>query len=274
MKSETLNLHHQFNMHMKSLLSIILLGLLTFGNIYGQEVTELEADSTTLSIEDEDFRTELPVDRASNFSLIFQRGFMLVTDKVDSVNFNGGLSGSFTLATSFKINLFKNTVGLRLQPGITWIKADYAQTNANTFPSVPDSFSSSWIVSSEKHRFTYLEMPIGIYVNLSKDEDGDTKAFIEAGGYFGYKMGGAYKLKYDDTAVDEVVTVKRTGIRDLEELRYGIYGRVGYKWIALYYSYRLTDIFQEFRTDAETGAATSFKYPKYPEMELGISIFL
>lgn len=257
---------------MKSLFSFLLILLFSLNIAAAQKVEEKPAETP----KEENTTNALPADRASNFSLLFQRGFMLVTEKSDTVTLNGGLSGSFTLGTSFKVNLFKHVVGLRLQPGITWVKTDYGQTTANTFPSSPDSYEDNWIVSSEKHRFTFLELPIGIYVNLTKDEDGDAKAFLEAGGYVGYRTGSAYKLKYDDAlgSLTQTVTVKRAGVADLEDLRYGIYGRFGYKWIAAYYSYRLTDVFQQFRTDPATGAPTSFQYPRYSPMELGLTIFL
>lgn len=257
---------------MKSLFSLFLLLFVSLSVVTAQQVEEKPKETP----KEEKVPEPLPVDRASNFSLIFQRGFMLVTEKTDTVTLNGGLSGSFTLATSFKVNLYKNVLGLRLQPGITWVKADYAQASANTFPSSPDSYEDNWIVSSEKHRFTFLEFPIGLYANLTKDEDGDAKVFIEGGGYFGYKLGAMYKLKYDEVTGNQTQTVtsKRTNVPDLEDFRYGIYGRFGYKWISVYYSYRLSDVFQPFRTDPETGLPTSFAYPRYSPMELGVSVFL
>lgn len=259
-------------MNMKSLFLLMLILLVSLSTVLAQQTEEKPAAKE----KKEKTATPLPADRASNFSLLFQRGFMLVTEKTDTVNLNGGLSGSFTVGTSFKVNLFKNVVGLRLQPGITWSKADYAQTRANTFPSIQDSFPANWIVNSEKHRFTFLELPIGLYVNLTKDEDGDPRLFLEAGGYFGYRTGGAYKLKYDEVNGEQTqtVTLKRANVPDLENLRYGIYGRFGYKWIALYYAYRLSDVFQPFRTDPATGLPTSFRYPRYAPMELGVTIFL
>ena len=259
-------------MNMKSLFSLALVLFLSLSMVTAQEIEENPAGKE----KKEKKSTSLAADRASNFSLLFQRGFMLVTQKTDTVNLNGGLSGSFTLGTSFKVNLFKNVVGLRLQPGINWSKADYAQTKANTFPSVQDSFPANWIVNSEKHRFTFLELPIGLYVNLTKDEDGDPRLFLEAGGYFGYRTGSAYKLKYDDVNGEQTqtVTLKRANVPDLENLRYGIYGRFGYKWIAAYYSYRFSDVFRQFRTDPATGLPTPFQYPRYAPMELGITVFL
>ncbi|MEZ4776554.1 MAG: outer membrane beta-barrel protein [Bacteroidia bacterium] len=217
---------------------------------------------------------DLPADPPSRFDLVFNRGLMLVSSTQDSVPISGSNSGTFFIGGGIKFPLANNTMGIRATPGIAFSRIQYNQTSIKTFPTIPDSLS--FTLTGEKHSLIYAELPLGFYVNISRDEDNDPKFFVEGGGYLGYLFSASYKSKYVNSDGQRV----KTQISDLEKIsdefqriRYGIYARVGYKWASLYYSFRLSALFDEFANDPPRGGA-GYKNPIIPPMEVGLTIFL
>lgn len=272
------------------LTACLLLGLPAL--LMGQEVPEEPVEETTEApaavAEEPDLRPDLldddgdnlPADMPSRFDLVFNRGFALPGPARDTVPLSSTASGTYFIGGGFKFPFGrKNVVGLRATPGVAWTHLSYQQTADKTFPTIPDSVGVDY--TTEKHRLFFLEMPLSLYVNLSRDEDGDPMLFLEAGGYVGYLAGAMYRVKYRNSAGQRVM--ERT--RDLEQisepegeferLRYGIFTRFGYKWFSLYYSMRLTPVFDEFTNPAlNPRGSEGFRNPTIPEMELGLSLFL
>jgi len=206
----------------------------------------------------------LPVDRMDHIRLVFNRGLLIGSlNSDDQAPINGSLSGSLFLGVGVKFGLIGNKMGLRITPGVNWYKLNYDQEDEKQFPT-------DTTFGSEKHRFTYVELPIGIYFNFSQDEDGDPKLFAEVGGFTGYKIGAIYKRKFEENG--RTVKIKRTDVPGIENWRLGVYARLGYKRWALYYSYLLSDIFDSFVT--EDGSELSRNPDLPPRMEVGISFFL
>lgn len=210
------------------------------------------------------------------FQLLYSRGFLLDATALDSVPLNAFGSGTHSLQGGFKIHLFRNYAAVRISPGVTWLRYSYNQNDLKTYPTVPDSLP--FTLERERHQLFYLEVPVSLVINITKDEDGDSEFFIEGGGYFGYLMGGSYKQRYTDANGLEVVYTER-GLPGLEDewqrLRYGVFGRVGYKWAALYYNLRFSPVLDEL-TNASRRPVDSDAYrnPNFPTMQLGISILL
>ncbi len=226
---------------MKQLLYRIVIGSMLIGQIYAQS----------------EEKQNLSTDRPDNIDLTFTRGFLLVTNEEEGVPLNAGSSGTIRIGAAFKVHLANNTFGFRVHPSISWTKFTYDQTAEKTFPTAIDS---SMTLDVEKHRFTFVDLPLGIFVNITKDEDGDSRFFVEAGGFVGYRTSSIYKTKYNVPNENQEVRQRVRGVKNLEDIRYGFYGRIGYKWVALYYSYRLSNVFKET--------------PMLPPMELGITVFL
>ncbi|MEL6675075.1 MAG: outer membrane beta-barrel protein [Bacteroidota bacterium] len=243
----------------------------------------LPADTLTLPSElDEAVEFDnLPVDESSIFNLIFTRGFMMTgtlaaENQADSVPLNGGSSGSFQLHAGIKIPIYRNRVGLRLSPGISWTNIVYNQLEGKTFPTlVADSLPT---FSLEKHGQTHVSLPLGVYVNITTDEDGDPVWFLEAGGYLRYMMAASYKVKYEENGLQ--IKEKARGLHTLSDpefnrLSYGLYARLGYKWFSAYANMRLTEVFDEFTNDAFNPRQNgTFKNPIIPPIEVGFSIFI
>ncbi|TAE49845.1 MAG: hypothetical protein EAZ89_13435 [Bacteroidetes bacterium] len=222
-----------------------------------------------------DSTTNLQVDRARNFSLVFNRGLMLTTGRGDSVPINGSSSGSIFVGGGIKIPFAKNKLGVRITPGFNWNSITYDQTTTKSFPSIPDSLP--YQLTKEKHFFVRPELGAGVYANLTKDEDGDTRFFAEAGGFVSYLLSASYRTTYNNADGQKI----QTKVADLEtiedefiRLHYGIYARLGYKWAAIYYSWRFTPIFDEFTNEKlRPRNVEGYKNPVIPPMELGLSIF-
>ena len=232
-----------------------------------------EADSPKVKV-------NLPTDPPKQFSLVFNRGFALPGPAQDTVPVSSTASGTYFVGAGFRFPLGKkNTVGLRATPGLAWTGFGYQQTVDKTFPSIRDSVGFDY--TQERHRLFFLEMPLGVYVNLTKDEDNDPLLFLEAGGYIGYLGSASYKIQYRNSAGQRVLEKTRDleqisePEKEFERIRYGAYARFGYKWLALYYSVRLTEVFDEFTNPAlRPRNVAGFRNPGMPPMEIGISLFL
>jgi len=257
---------------MKYIIHFLLLGSFMLTSLQAQEVIDTTQIPQTIK------EDNLPVDMARRFSLVFNRGFQLVDKQNDSIPINGASSGTFFLGGGIRIPLIKQTVGIRLTPGISWTNISYNQTNFKKFPSVA---SDTINLSVEKHGLTHIDLPVSFFFNLTRDEDGDPRIFLEIGGYASYLMAASYRIKYEDA---NGLRVKEK-IRDLhslegdkaefERLRYGMFARAGFKWFALYLDYRLSDVFDEFSgTIINPQTSPGFRNPILEPLQIGISIFL
>ena len=260
-----MNLLHT-NLQRMSYKILILLGILSFSVAWAQTDSTQVADSREMN---------KPTDPPRTNSLILTRGLMLGASAVDSVPLNGFASGTFSLQIGIKKYLIGNSAGLRFSPGVSFTTYDYNQTDIKRFPSIPDSVIN---FERERQNLTFVELPIGIFVDFNHDEDGDTKFFVEAGGYIGYLLGARYQTRYSDgngLRVDNQISRLQRLESEYQRLRYGIYARAGYKWASLYFGMRLTPVWDEFANEitSPTGS-TNYVNPTIPPMELGISIIL
>ncbi len=213
------------------------------------------------------FGQEIPVDTTSEvnvkiFNIVITQGLMTNALKVDTMPLKSAGSGTFFIGGGFIINLHKNTFGLRLTPGFSFVRYTYESSQAKTFPTSFDS------LKLERHRLNLVEVPLGFYYNFKKTPEGNPKIYGELGGYAGYRFGSAYKTKATNDAGQQVTTIVQD-VADLQRFRYGLYTRFGYKWVALYAAYRLSDVW--IKSPADNPA---FIYPKLPALEIGLTVFL
>ena len=252
---------------MKRIFIVFFLTISIFPLVWAQDQTQ---DQEAQQASD-----DLPSDPPSRFDLVFNRSFMLTGGgTLDTIPINGSNSGTFFIGGGIKFPLANNKIGIRATPGVGWTQINYNQTSLKTFPTIQDSIGFPY--TSEKHRLFHVELPIGFYVNVTRDEDNDPKFFLEGGGYIGYLISAGYQYKYLNSTGQRV----KVNNRDLEQienefqkLHYGIYARIGYKWASLYFNMRLTDVFDEFANDPPKDVP-GFRNPKIPPMQLGLTVFL
>lgn len=200
---------------------------------------------------------------------------MLASGSPDSIPLNGNASGTYSIAGGIKFPLDKkNILGIRMAPGVSWTHIQYNQTEGKTFPTVGDTLN----FSVEKHTMVFADLALSMYINLSRDEDQDRRFFLELGGYGSYLIAANYKTRFTNA---DGLRIKNK-VRDLEQIsdewlryRYGLFGRVGYKWAALYIGFRLSDVFDEFTNESlrPRPEETGFKNPQIPPLEVGLSLF-
>ncbi len=254
---------------MKNLFLHILFIVLLGSSLLAQEVPADSAETVT-TVETDSIN--LPSDPPRTFGLVFNRGFMYQTNtfkaEQDTVPVAGTSSGTYFIGAGFMIPFGSNTLGLRLTPGYAWTVYDYAQSSSKTFPT---TLNESEPLVSEKHRLGLIELPVGLYWNITKDEDNDPLVFAEVGAYAGYLLSAQY-LTERETGVRTRV-LKDSGLEqegDFQRVRYGAYARLGYKWAALYASYRLSDVFDTF-SDASVHPA-GYVNPRIAPLEIGLSL--
>ena len=155
----------------------------------------------------------LAVQMPNTFDFVFQRDYMLGSGDADTASLRG--SGSWFIGLGFKIPFADNRFGIRVTPGINWLKINYDHTDSDKqFPIIGDTVVSnlypdlSTITDPEvralvqeqldalasrlknvdyelqRHRLTYVDVPVGIYANLTRDENRKGEVFVEGGGLF------------------------------------------------------------------------------------------
>ncbi|MEM6801036.1 MAG: outer membrane beta-barrel protein [Bacteroidota bacterium] len=263
---------------MKYIIHFLLIGYLSISVLYAQEVIDTTQTQTQTELEDKKGEDQLPTDAARRFSLVFNRTLQTTNGTSDTIPLNGTSSGTFFIGGGIRIPLGNQLVNIRLTPGISWTGYTYNQTNLKRYPTFA---SDSVNLSLERQSLTHIDLPLSFYFNISRDEDGDPRFFVEVGGYASYLMAASYKIKYEDA---NGLRVKEK-IRDIhalegdnaefERLRYGAFARVGFKWIALYLDYRISDVFDEFSGSViNDQTPAGFKNPVFQPLQFGLSIFL
>ena len=188
-------------------------------------------------------------------------------DMPDSVKLNVPASGTHFLYYNKDFEL-TSSLKFRISGGFSFSKLKFNQFNEKTFPS--DS-----IRIYEKLRKVTFDIPVGFIIVFSKDERGEPKASLEAGGYANYMLGSSYKIKQETQ--NEKVKAKFTGVGGIMPLQYGIYGKLHIGRLGLIASYRLSDFFDPearyqntapFNLPRETD--TGKQYPFISQLQVGI----
>jgi len=209
------------------------------------------------------------VRQGEKFDLVFNTGYLLTATTMPDSAPTNLLSGTTFVGLSFNYVLNK-TWALKAQPGVAFYKLNFSSNRAKTFPTSDTS------LSREKLRAFYIEVPIGVMAALSRDQDGRLQTWAELGATFGFRFNSSLKTSSTD-ANGNTYKLRLDGIKGFAPFRAGLYGKLGYKLIAVWAFYRLTDVFEPGAGyDAVQGVrrAGTAKFPEPPRFELGISIVL
>jgi hypothetical protein len=239
-------------------------------------------------------KSPLELEAANTFDFIVQRDYLIGSGDADTASLRG--SGSWFLGLGFKIPIAKNRLGFRISPRFNWLKINYDHTDEDKrFPIIADTVVSnlypdlSTITDPEareiaraqldamaaslrntsyelqRQRLTYIEVPVGLYFNITTDEETQkAKACIEAGGTIGYNIGNIFKYRSTNRQ-DQSVQTRVNEVPDVESFRYGWYARAGFKKIAATFTYRSSYLFS---------FENAQMIHKFPQMQLGLTVML
>ncbi|HSM49375.1 MAG TPA: outer membrane beta-barrel protein [Draconibacterium sp.] len=156
-------------------------------------------------------------------------------------------------SNSFHLNLIQQSIGLQrnrnnfgLVTGIGVLFQDYRLDDTTTIVRtendiiMPNSFHISENQKSKLFIFSVtvpvlaeIQIPVNNYRN---------RFYFSSGMYFSYRIGSYTKIKYK---VEHNQKLKINDNYSLQNFRYGIMARTGYRWINFFAMYELTPFFQE-----------------------------
>ncbi len=172
-----------------------------------------------------------------------------------SLGYDLGLYKTFAISNTFAFATGLNLNGFNINSDIIPL---YNKTSENTvFWTIPEATS----VKKNKMSLTYIDVPLEIRIRTkfkktesSLEEENTTTTDnnyfkIALGCKIGYLLNSHTKyygdyLGTDENLIAEKIKTKTYDIKYLEEIRYGVYGRIGYGRISAYYYYSLVDIFK------------------------------
>ncbi|WP_338392965.1 outer membrane beta-barrel protein [Fulvitalea axinellae] len=145
----------------------------------------------------------------------------------------------------------KNNNGQTEIVTIQSITETYTPVDKSPVPVKPFEGAS---INKTNLQMTYLDIPLEFrYSSLGPNSRKGFKMAL--GGKVGYLIDSKTKIKYKKDG--ETKTVKYKEDFNLEKFRYGVYGRVGFGWINLYYYQNLSSMFESGKGPSETDATTS-----------------
>lgn len=214
-----------------------------------------------------------PVRGGERFDVIFSRGILFSFGLPDSVPINPSRSGPLSVGFAYNIPLGRITA-LRIEPMVTWQKITYRKTTEKTFPTADTT--SDLIL--EKQRMFYAELPLAVKFNIRRNADAKVSFYLEGGWLTGYNLASSFKTRREiDQPVNPVgtsrtkITEKVQDIEGLESFRYGPFFRLGTRFVAFNFFYRLSHIFDQDATYTRidnNGNTITGKFPKFYPLEL------
>ena len=165
----------------------------------------------------------------------------------------GFMKNDIFRSNSFHLNLIQQSIGLQrnrnnfgLVTGLGIQFQDYRLDKNTTIERtwnnkiVPKTFyfdenqkSKLFIYSIIVPVLAEIQIPINNYKN---------RLYFSSGMYFGYRIGSYTKIKYH---TEQKQVLKVTDYYSLQDFKYGIMARTGYRWINFFAIYELTPFFKE-----------------------------
>ena len=154
---------------------------------------------------------------------------------------------------SFHLNIFQYSFGLQrnrnnlgLVTGIGFQMQDYRMNDSITLEKNANGIIQPKVFHLGDHQKSKLtvfsvlvpvlaeyQVPINNYKN---------RLYFSAGMFFAYRIGSYTKIKY---RTDHSEKLKITGNYSLNDFRYGIMARAGYRWLNVYVMYELSGLYEE-----------------------------
>lgn len=154
---------------------------------------------------------------------------------------------------SFHLNIFQYSVGLqrnrnnlglvtgvgfqmqdyRLKDSITLVKDDNGVIQPRVYNYGEHQKSKLTIFSVLVPVLAEYQVPINNYKN---------RLYFSGGMFVGYRIGSYTKFKY---RTDHAETLRITGNYSLNDFRYGVMARLGYRWFNVYAMYEMSTLYEE-----------------------------
>lgn len=154
---------------------------------------------------------------------------------------------------SFHLNIFQYSFGLQrnrnnlgLVTGIGFQMQDYRLKDSITLVKDENGVIQPRVYNYGEHQKSKLtvfsvlvpvlaeyQVPINNYKN---------RLYFSGGMFVGYRIGSYTKFKY---RTDHSETLKITGNYSLNDFRYGVMARLGYRWFNVYAMYELSTLYEE-----------------------------
>lgn len=186
---------------------------------------------------------ELPGDIALDF------GFNFVQNELDTMNFNWFRSKSIGLyfVKSFDVSEkieFRPGIGINVdkfgEKGNHYLLNHVVDTITNNtlgFDSIPGDITKSQFILSS------IEIPVEFRFHLGKGIKRDG-LFLSLGGSAAYNFESKTKIKYTDVQGNKTKAKKKSDFNQ-PKLRFGAYGKIGYRGLSLFYKHYFTMMFNE-----------------------------
>lgn len=191
------------------------------------------------------------------FNFVINRSFLIGNNANDTLApINSFSSGNTLLAAAYNFNV-NSKWALHIQTGVSAYKLNFSPSPKKTFPDTLHDYNKQIL------RFIGAQFPIGVVYTLKRGKTKDSTRifYVETGAILGFNLPPTYKLKYSLSKYKESLYLS-----NWNPVQVGLYGRLGWKYLAFYGSYRLTNIF--------TSGGARLDIPKPPRFEAGISIVL
>lgn len=164
----------------------------------------------------------------------------------------------FRIGSHVALHLFPTTVSLigrgavNLQTAITIDWSNYYFKGNNVMVETSEGFEwEETGVNYDKNKLAVRYAQIPLMLNVNSDPRGDDGVRISAGGYVGLLWNARTKLVSETNGTEKI-----DGDFGLTRVRYGLMGRVDFKWFDFYVMYNLTPMFEDSTpTDAQTVVA-------------------
>jgi hypothetical protein len=238
--------------------------------VMGQEATPKnnKATRTGKLIQEKAGRPDIPGD------LMIEFGYNWVKDHTPGIGFNTLGSRTFNAYYLYEKNLGESAFSFH--PGIGIGTEKYAFEQNLTLGYGLDSIGNDEVqyvaldsiygigTSYKKSQINanYFDIPIEFRWRSKKyDPKGSFK--VTVGGKVGFLFGSKTKVKYAENG--ETKKTKQKETFELNAIRYGVYGKVGYGGFSAFYYYSLSDLFNK-----DKGPMRTTMYP----MTFGLSLAL
>lgn len=196
--------------------------------------------------------------RKNYFHSYIGLGWVMGSSAGDSLGINYGKSFEFTFGWRYKLRL-NNTFSLGGDLALNWRSFSILQDSSKNFPTTP-------VVIYEKERLACRNLVGSVYLRINYGKRGNAIGrFIDLIGFAEYNYDPQHITDFKNIKGNSFGAGKTRQINSdlvyLNAINYGATVRAGFNVFALYFSYRISDLFKP-----------SYKFTELPRITAGIQL--